>query len=293
MIHHAKRLHNAMLKLALCCILLLTSPLGMADIVKPALVEISVFTSGSYRIEVRASIEALLTGINSQYKNTTEAPNSDQYDTLRVLPSDELASEFASFQQQFIESISLSLDQQPASMKITDVQIPEPGYTKVPRISLIVLEGDIERTVQSLVWYYPARFGDNAVRVRQVDEANEKWHWSQWQWLRRDQPSDSFSLAEVFTAPSIGSVISTYTLAGFEHILPKGLDHILFIVGMMLLGEGGHLAHLTLFGHKVEQMAKSTFYFTIAVLVAVDVVQSRYRKKLMAQRELETQGQVV
>jgi predicted tellurium resistance membrane protein TerC len=65
---------------------------------------------------------------------------------------------------------------------------------------------------------------------------------------------------------------------------------ILFIVGMMLLGEGGHLAHLTLFGHEVEQMAKSTFYFTIAVLVAVDIAQSRYRKKLMAQRAAEMQG---
>ncbi len=64
---------------------------------------------------------------------------------------------------------------------------------------------------------------------------------------------------------------------------------ILFIVGMMLLGEGGHLAHLTLFGYKVEPMAKSTFYFTIAVLVAVDLVQSRYRKKLLAQRAEEMQ----
>ena len=65
---------------------------------------------------------------------------------------------------------------------------------------------------------------------------------------------------------------------------------ILLIVGMMLLGEGGHLAHLTIFGHKIEQMAKSTFYFTIFVLVAVDLVQSRYRKKLLALREIERHG---
>ena len=65
---------------------------------------------------------------------------------------------------------------------------------------------------------------------------------------------------------------------------------ILFIVGVMLLGEGGHLAHLTFFGHKVEPMAKSTFYFTIGVMVAIDVVQSRYRRKLLAQRELELKG---
>lgn len=57
---------------------------------------------------------------------------------------------------------------------------------------------------------------------------------------------------------------------------------ILFIVGVMLVSEGGHKAHLVLFGNPVEAMQKSTFYFVIAVLVIVDVVQSRYQKKLLA-----------
>lgn len=60
---------------------------------------------------------------------------------------------------------------------------------------------------------------------------------------------------------------------------------ILFIVGVMLVSEGGHLAQLTLFGSKVHAMAKSTFYFVLAVLIVVDVVQSRYQKKLLAQQE--------
>ncbi|MEM7353966.1 MAG: tellurium resistance protein TerC [Acidobacteriota bacterium] len=57
---------------------------------------------------------------------------------------------------------------------------------------------------------------------------------------------------------------------------------ILFIVGIMLLSEGGHLAHLKLFGYAVEPMTKTTFYFVITVLVLVDLVQSRYQKKLLA-----------
>ena len=65
---------------------------------------------------------------------------------------------------------------------------------------------------------------------------------------------------------------------------------ILLIVGVVLLGEGGHEAHLTLFGYAVEPMAKSTFYFSIAVLVAVDVIQSGYQKKLDAQRNMEQDG---
>ncbi len=59
---------------------------------------------------------------------------------------------------------------------------------------------------------------------------------------------------------------------------------VLFIIGVMLIGEGGHLAHLHLFGYIVEPMAKSTFYFTVAILVAIDVVQGRFQKKLLAER---------
>ena len=59
---------------------------------------------------------------------------------------------------------------------------------------------------------------------------------------------------------------------------------ILFIVGVMLVSEGGHLAELKLFGHHVEPMAKSTFYFVLVVLILVDIVQGRYQRKLLAQQ---------
>ena len=60
---------------------------------------------------------------------------------------------------------------------------------------------------------------------------------------------------------------------------------ILFVVGVMLVSEGGHKAHLVLFGYPVEAMQKSTFYFVIAVMVVVDIVQGRYQKKLLAETE--------
>uniref|UniRef100_UPI0025E2CAC6 TerC family protein n=1 Tax=Winogradskyella sp. TaxID=1883156 RepID=UPI0025E2CAC6 len=56
---------------------------------------------------------------------------------------------------------------------------------------------------------------------------------------------------------------------------------ILFIVGIMLVTEGGHLAHLKIFGNEIVPMSKTTFYFVIVVLVIVDIVQGRYQKKLI------------
>ena len=65
---------------------------------------------------------------------------------------------------------------------------------------------------------------------------------------------------------------------------------ILLIVAVVLLGEGGHVSHLMLFGYAVEPMAKTTFYFAIVVLVAVDILQSGYQKKLEATRKKQAEG---
>ena len=71
--------------------------------------------------------------------------------------------------------------------------------------------------------------------------------------------------------------------AGERDIRVLGL-FILFVVGVMLITEGGHLAQLALFGHHITPMTKVTFYFVIFVLVLTDVVQSQYQRKRIARR---------
>lgn len=213
---------------------------AVADVVKPALVEINVSNDKTILVEVRASIEALLTGINAKYKNTQDAPNAEEYDEFRKMRPEELQQAFWTFKQQFLQSIFIragnrDLAMQNMALQIESVIIPPPGYTKVPRISVIRLTGLLPDTADALQWYYPARFGDNAVRVRQVDRQNAQWHWSQWQWLRDDKASAPFSLTEIVARQSTFEVITTYIEIGFEHIVPKGLDHILFILGLFLL----------------------------------------------------------
>jgi predicted tellurium resistance membrane protein TerC len=63
---------------------------------------------------------------------------------------------------------------------------------------------------------------------------------------------------------------------------------ILFVVGIMLLTEGGHLAHLELFGREIVPMTKTTFYFVIGVLLLTDIVQGRYQRKLQRLKAIRT-----
>lgn len=65
---------------------------------------------------------------------------------------------------------------------------------------------------------------------------------------------------------------------------------ILFLVGVLLVTEGAHLAHLKIFGFAIDAMSKSTFYLVIFVLIITDILSNRYQKRLWAQREAEILG---
>ena len=104
----------------------------------------------------------------------------------------------------------------------------------------------------------------------------------------------AIALTDVFwimaTAIVIGGLMMIWLAGRVTEFLKKNRMYevlglfILFIVGIMLLSEGGHLAHLKIFGNEVTTMSKTTFYFVIFVLVLIDIVQSRYQKKLNRER---------
>ncbi|WP_069300268.1 TerC family protein [Neptunicoccus sediminis] len=69
---------------------------------------------------------------------------------------------------------------------------------------------------------------------------------------------------------------------------------ILLIVGVVLLGEAGpaaaHAMHdddlqIRVFGYALLPMSKTTFYFSVVVLVLVEIVQTGYQRKLAAERQ--------
>lgn len=62
---------------------------------------------------------------------------------------------------------------------------------------------------------------------------------------------------------------------------------ILFLVGVLLVTEGAHLAHMKIFGYPIDAMSKSSFYLVIFVLVITDVISVKYQRRLWAQKEAE------
>jgi hypothetical protein len=55
-------------------------------------------------------------------------------------------------------------------------------------------------------------------------------------WLAGGRPGAPIDLRAGFVDPPAWVTAGDYAVLGFTHILPKGLDHILFVVGLFLLG---------------------------------------------------------
>ncbi|HEC12547.1 MAG TPA: tellurium resistance protein TerC [Acidiferrobacteraceae bacterium] len=111
-----------------------------------------------------------------------------------------------------------------------------------------------------------------------------------------DSMLSAIALSDVFwimaTAILIGGVLMIWLADGVATFLERNRMYevmglfILFVVGIMLLSEGAHLADLHLFGQKITPMSKATFYFVIGVLVISDIVQNRYHKRLQKMNEV-------
>ena len=103
--------------------------------------------------------------------------------------------------------------------------------------------------------------------------------------------TDQFEL--MATAIIIGGILMIVLADKVTEFLKKNRMYevvglfILFLVGVMLLSEGAYDSNLTLFGSEVTKMSKSTFYLVIFVMIIIDIVQSRYQRKILSQKEHE------
>ena len=91
------------------------------------------------------------------------------------------------------------------------------------------LHGHLPPAARALRWYYglvadPYPF---TIALPGGSELTE--------WVQGDAWSTSLALGAPFARPTVWARLREYLTLGYTHILPKGLDHILFVVGLFLL----------------------------------------------------------
>lgn len=100
-------------------------------------------------------------------------------------------------------------------------RINDDGQVEVPLTGVLPDEGS------TLTWQSRWIFGTYPMSLTRGDATTETVYWI-----------DGQALSESIPVQASGTHVATlgrYVQLGFEHILPKGLDHILFVLGLFLL----------------------------------------------------------
>ena len=203
---------------------------AFAHTIRPSVATVVVNESGELEVSIRTNLEALLAGIEPKYTDTSESPNAAAYDQLRAFTPAAITQELNDFLPEFLNQVLLQAGDQPLELDYIDVEIPAIGDVELTRDSTIILRGSLPPNTSELYWTWPANYGSSVVRFSDAADMQQ-----QSQWLKTGQTSDVYMVGSQNTGFTTTQVIADYLVIGFEHIVPKGLDHILFVVGIFLL----------------------------------------------------------
>ena len=202
--------------------LIMALPLAAHEI-RPAIADLYL-ENGAFRLEIRLNLEAVIAEIGSGAADTQDSPNADMYDEFRAMEPEALGAAFD--RDAFAGNVNVWLDGAAGVAVVREVNIPEIGDLALLRDSHIVVTGTLG-DAQELQLGWDAAYGEIIIRL--MGEGNDYNAY-----LTNGDMTDAMS-TQGATVISMWTNLVNYSVQGYYHILPLGLDHILFIVGLFLL----------------------------------------------------------
>ncbi len=136
----------------------------------------------------------------------------------------------AALAPQIIDRVVLFVDGHEVRPVAADY-VPPPGVVPAGQLALAAytLHGQLPPAAHSLRWYYGLVVDPYPLTIALADGSSVT------EWIQGDAWSTTLPLGGPFARPTVWSRLREYLALGYTHILPKGLDHILFVVGLFLL----------------------------------------------------------
>lgn len=181
----------------------------------------------SIQLEIRLNLEALLSDIDlSNISNTDQADQTEEYDFYRGKSVTELKSDFSKIWPSLANEIKVKQDDVFAVLKLEKIMVEEQENFDYPRFSILTITTNI-KPLKPFNFQWSKSFGE--IVIREEGEGNVFT-----QYLEAGVVSDEILLSQQ-SKQRFSDIFIDYIPVGFTHILPKGLDHILFVIGMFFL----------------------------------------------------------
>lgn len=193
--------------------------------IRPAIADAQVAPS-QVELSIRMTIESLIAGINLDgLDDTNNAPEAAIYDRFRAMEPADLEAALQEAWPRIAQGFVIETGGERVVPELVSAAIPAVGDFELPRDSVLILTAALPEGTDDVVIGWQRNYGPLILRqVGGGDDAYEAF-------LTSGDLSDPLPRSAVAAQSSL-SVFLNYIKVGFEHIIPLGVDHILFVLGL-------------------------------------------------------------
>ena len=208
----------------------LFSTVSISHEIKPSIADFT-YDENFLNIKIRLNAELILSNIDaSKISNTNSSSLSDIYDKLRILNKIELEELFKSSWQEISTNIDIKINNESKKINLINIEVEDIKNFEISRDTHIYLQVLLNNNSEYFTFSWIKKYGPIILRENNNDKLEDELFT---EYLQSGIESNQFSFNEKNFKNTLNSFINFFVL-GVEHIIPKGLDHILFIFGLFL-----------------------------------------------------------
>lgn len=202
--------------------------LGRAHEVAPTIGDLS-HADGRVELVLRMNAEAFVAGIDlDDLQDTNDSAADADYDALRALSPDAFTDRLRAALPQILPGIALRADGTALPLTAAGIVVQDPGNTDLARQTIVTLEGALPAGTKALQLGWAKGYGALVLRQQGPDLPFTGM-------IAPGGQSPDMPLAGQGAAKTAFAAFVEYIPVGFDHIVPKGLDHILFVLALFFL----------------------------------------------------------
>lgn len=208
----------------------LSSAMASAALAHEVMPAVADFTVGQDQavFDVELNLEGLLAGVDlTAYSDTNDAPEAATYDRLHEMSPVGLQVELDVAWPKLAQGITVLADGAAVPVRLGTVSIPQTTEDGTARVSKLSFIADMPADAQTLEFGWAKSYGAIVIRQQGVDAPYTGY-------LEAGAMSEPIAIEG---GDEMGQLetFTFYIPVGFEHIVPLGLDHILFVLGLFFL----------------------------------------------------------
>ena len=208
----------------------LFSTVSISHEIKPSIADFT-YDENFLNIKIRLNAELILSNIDaSKISNTNSSSLSDIYDKLRILNTKELEILFKSSWQEISTNIDIKINNETKKINLINIEVEDIKNFEISRDTHIYLQVLLNNNSEYFTFSWIKKYGPIILRENSNHKLEDELFT---EYLQSGIESNQFSFNEKNFKNRLNSFIKFFVL-GVQHIIPKGLDHILFIFGLFL-----------------------------------------------------------